>query len=118
MKWIEFAENCNVDSEACFRALNELNECLVSKSVLVGGGLTPSEADVFVFSAIYTTVVSIKQYHHCYIYIYIYMFPLILVVASYGLLEIFGIQQIGVQQMLYGTNGLMFLMGCSKSYVV
>ncbi|XP_058207388.1 methionine--tRNA ligase, cytoplasmic isoform X2 [Rhododendron vialii] len=56
MKWIEFAENCNVDSEACLRALNELNECLVSKSVLVGGGLTPSEADVFVFSAIYTTV--------------------------------------------------------------
>lgn len=67
MKWIEFAENCNVDSEACLRALNELNECLVSKSVLVGGGLTPSEADVFVFSAIYTTVVSIIQYLHCYI---------------------------------------------------
>ncbi|CAL5364007.1 unnamed protein product [Camellia sinensis] len=56
MKWIEFAENCSVDSEACLKALNELNGCLASKSVLVGEGLTPSEADIIVFSALYSSV--------------------------------------------------------------
>ncbi|CAL5366546.1 unnamed protein product [Camellia sinensis] len=56
MKWIEFAENCSVDSEACLKALNELNGCLASKSVLVGEGLTPSEADIIVFSALYSYV--------------------------------------------------------------
>ncbi|CAL5322817.1 unnamed protein product [Camellia sinensis] len=55
MKWIEFAENFSVDSEACL-SLNELNGCLASKSVLVGEGLTPSEADIIVFSALYSYV--------------------------------------------------------------
>ncbi|KAL7253562.1 hypothetical protein ACSBR1_007986 [Camellia fascicularis] len=56
MKWIEFAENFSVDSEACLKALNELNGCLASKSVLVGEGLTLSEADIIVFSALYSYV--------------------------------------------------------------
>ncbi|XP_028073885.1 LOW QUALITY PROTEIN: methionine--tRNA ligase, cytoplasmic [Camellia sinensis] len=56
MKWIEFAENFSVDSEACLKALNELNGCLASKSVLVGEGLTPSEADIIVFLALYSYV--------------------------------------------------------------
>ncbi|KAL7229303.1 hypothetical protein ACSBR2_007911 [Camellia fascicularis] len=56
MKWIEFAGNFSVDSEACLKTLNELNGCLASKSVLVGEGLTPSEADIIVFSALYSYV--------------------------------------------------------------
>ncbi|KAI8032839.1 Methionine--tRNA ligase, cytoplasmic [Camellia lanceoleosa] len=56
MKWIEFAENFSVDSEAFLKALNELNGCLASMSVLVGEGLTPSEADIIVFSALYSYV--------------------------------------------------------------
>ncbi|XP_057483031.1 probable methionine--tRNA ligase isoform X1 [Actinidia eriantha] len=55
-KWIAFAEKFPENSEAHLSAYNELNGCLASKSVLVGEGLTPSEADIIVFSAIYSYV--------------------------------------------------------------
>ncbi|XP_052188407.1 uncharacterized protein LOC127798804 isoform X2 [Diospyros lotus] len=55
-KWMEFIENLPADSESCLRALNELNGHLASKSVLVGEGLSPSEADIIVFSALYSSV--------------------------------------------------------------
>ena len=58
-KWIAFAEKFPENSEAHLSAYNELNGCLASKSVLVGEGLTPSEADIIVFSAIYSYVVCI-----------------------------------------------------------
>lgn len=61
MKWIAFAENFPVDSEACLRALNELNEDLLKKSVLVGYGLTPSQADIIVFSAIHPSVIALSE---------------------------------------------------------
>lgn len=59
MKWISFAENYPVDSKACFRILNGLNGDLIQKSVIVGGGTEPSEADVIVFSAVHSSVVCI-----------------------------------------------------------
>ena len=59
MKWIAFADSLPVDPKACFSALNELNGDLIQKSVLLGGGLQPSEADTVVFSAIHSSVVCI-----------------------------------------------------------
>ncbi|XVF41197.1 hypothetical protein PTKIN_Ptkin01aG0260800 [Pterospermum kingtungense] len=56
MKWIAFAESFPKDSKACFGVLNELNADLAQKSVLLGNGFTPSEADVIVFSAIHSSV--------------------------------------------------------------
>lgn len=53
MKWIGFAEGLLEKS----KALNELNEELITKSVLLGNGLTPSAADVIVFSAVHSAVV-------------------------------------------------------------
>ncbi|XAR66033.1 Methionine--tRNA ligase [Bertholletia excelsa] len=56
MKWVAFAENFPVDSEASLKALNELNERLATKSVLAGDGMTPSESDIIVFSSVYSFV--------------------------------------------------------------
>lgn len=61
MKWIEFAESFPVDSTACFEAINRLNEELLLKSVLVGKGLTTSEADVIVYSVIHPFVVAMSK---------------------------------------------------------
>ncbi|XP_059666845.1 uncharacterized protein LOC132312479 [Cornus florida] len=61
MKWIAHAEDFPVDTEACLRALNELNEDLAQKSVLLGGGMKPSEADVVVFSAIHSSVIGLSE---------------------------------------------------------
>ncbi|KAM7499452.1 hypothetical protein LguiA_023866 [Lonicera macranthoides] len=61
MKWIAFADSLPVDPKACFSALNELNEDLIQKSVLLGGGLQPSEADAVVFSAIHSSVIAIPD---------------------------------------------------------
>lgn len=58
-KWISFAESYPVDSKACFGALHVINEELAQKSVLVGDGLKPSEADVIVFSLLHPFVVCI-----------------------------------------------------------
>ncbi|XVF41196.1 hypothetical protein PTKIN_Ptkin01aG0260800 [Pterospermum kingtungense] len=61
MKWIAFAESFPKDSKACFGVLNELNADLAQKSVLLGNGFTPSEADVIVFSAIHSSVIGLSN---------------------------------------------------------
>ncbi|KAJ6297105.1 hypothetical protein OIU78_022768 [Salix suchowensis] len=61
MKWISFAEIFPVDSSACFDALNGLNEVLALNSVLLGNGLTPSEADIIVFSVIHSSVIGLSH---------------------------------------------------------
>ncbi|KAK3014945.1 hypothetical protein RJ639_009961 [Escallonia herrerae] len=61
MRWIAFGENFPCNSEACLKDLNELNEDLIQKSVLLDGGLQPSAADVVVFSAVYAIVVGLSD---------------------------------------------------------
>lgn len=61
-KWITFADSFPVDSKACFEVLKQLNEELVQKSVLLGNGLKPSEADIIVFSILHPYVVSILAF--------------------------------------------------------
>ncbi|KAK3022403.1 hypothetical protein RJ639_047377 [Escallonia herrerae] len=61
MRWIAFGENFPCNSEACLKDLNELNEDLIQKSVLLGGGLQPSAADVVVFSALHSMVVGLSD---------------------------------------------------------
>lgn len=68
MTWVAFAEEFPVDLDAYLKALNELNGGLASKSVLVGGGLTPSEADICVFAAVYSSVVCIFCYSILYLH--------------------------------------------------
>ncbi|KAL6541662.1 hypothetical protein OROGR_011148 [Orobanche gracilis] len=60
MKWIGFAENFLEDSDARSKALADLNEELVTKSVVMGNGLTPSPADVVVFSAVHSSVIGLS----------------------------------------------------------
>lgn len=60
-KWIEFAESFPVNTESSIDALNKLNEELVTKSVLLGNGVTPSEADIIVFSTIHSSVVGLSN---------------------------------------------------------
>lgn len=57
MKWIGIAEGLLENPNAQFKALNELNEELITKSVVLGNGLKPSAADVIVFSAVHSSVV-------------------------------------------------------------
>lgn len=66
MKWIAFAESFPKDSKACYGVLNELNADLAQKSILLGNGFTPSEADVIIFSVIHSSVVCI-----CYVYVFL-----------------------------------------------
>uniref|UniRef100_A0A5B7B9B9 tRNA-binding domain-containing protein n=1 Tax=Davidia involucrata TaxID=16924 RepID=A0A5B7B9B9_DAVIN len=61
MKWIAFVENFPVDSEACLKALNKLNDELTEKSVLLGNGMKPSAADIVVFSAIHSSVIGLSD---------------------------------------------------------
>uniref|UniRef100_A0A803NT37 Nuclear-export cofactor Arc1-like N-terminal domain-containing protein n=1 Tax=Cannabis sativa TaxID=3483 RepID=A0A803NT37_CANSA len=60
-KWIAFAESFPTESSACFEVLKGLNEDLVLKSVLLGNGLKPSEADVIVFSVIHSSVIELSK---------------------------------------------------------
>lgn len=60
MKWIAFADSFPGDSKACYGGLNELNTDLAKKSVLLGNGFTPSEADVIVFSVIHSSVIALS----------------------------------------------------------
>ncbi|KAK4403460.1 Methionine--tRNA ligase, cytoplasmic [Sesamum angolense] len=55
VKWIEFAESF-LSSNAAVKGLNELNEELITKSVLLGNGLKLSAADIIVFSAVHSYV--------------------------------------------------------------
>ncbi|XP_061987803.1 uncharacterized protein LOC133706315 isoform X1 [Populus nigra] len=61
MKWISFAEIFPIDSSTCFDALSGLNKDLALNSVLLGNGLTPSEADIIVFSAIHSSVIGLSH---------------------------------------------------------
>nr|GEX86726.1 leucine--tRNA ligase, cytoplasmic-like [Tanacetum cinerariifolium] len=57
-KWVAFAENFLSDPEACSKCVTQLNEHLLEKVVLVGGGYTPSEADIIVFLTVHPYKVS------------------------------------------------------------
>ena len=57
MKWIAFAESFPFDSKSCSGVLSGLNGELAQKSVLLGNGLKPSEADVIVFSVLHPLLV-------------------------------------------------------------
>ncbi|KAL0452647.1 UNVERIFIED_CONTAM: putative methionine--tRNA ligase [Sesamum latifolium] len=59
MKWIEFAESF-LSSNAAVKGLNELNEELITKSVLLGNGLKLSAADIIVFSAVHSYVIGLS----------------------------------------------------------
>ncbi|KAL4576063.1 hypothetical protein LXL04_012151 [Taraxacum kok-saghyz] len=59
-KWVTFAEKFLLDPEACSKSLTQLNEYLTEKAVLVGGGFTPSEADIIVFSTVHPSVISLS----------------------------------------------------------
>uniref|UniRef100_A0A2P2L434 tRNA-binding domain-containing protein n=1 Tax=Rhizophora mucronata TaxID=61149 RepID=A0A2P2L434_RHIMU len=61
MKWIGFVESFPVHSQDCSRVLTGLNEELALKSVLLGNGLTPSEADFIVFAAIHSFVIGLPD---------------------------------------------------------
>ncbi|KAI5555069.1 hypothetical protein BDE02_19G056100 [Populus trichocarpa] len=61
MKWISFAEIFPIDSPTCFDALSGLNKDLALNSVLLGNGLTPSEADIIVFSVIHSSVIGLSH---------------------------------------------------------
>ncbi|XP_011084815.1 aminoacyl tRNA synthase complex-interacting multifunctional protein 1 [Sesamum indicum] len=59
MKWIEFADSF-LSSNAAVKGLNELNEELITKSVLLGNGLKLSAADIIVFSAVHSYVIGLS----------------------------------------------------------
>lgn len=61
MKWVEFASNFPVDSGTSLKALSELNEDLSKKSVILGNGLKISEADIVVFAAVHSSVISLSN---------------------------------------------------------
>lgn len=63
MKWIAFADSVPLDSKSCFGVLNGLNDDLSLKSVLLGNGLKPSEADVIVFSVLHPLLVGNLTLH-------------------------------------------------------
>ncbi|KAL3334482.1 hypothetical protein AABB24_030956 [Solanum stoloniferum] len=61
MKWVEFASNFPVDSGTSLKALSELNEDLSKKSVILGNGMKISEADIVVFAAVHSSVISLSN---------------------------------------------------------
>lgn len=61
MKWIAFADSVPLDSKSCFGVLNGLNDDLSLKSVLLGNGLKPSEADVIVFSVLHPLLIGLPN---------------------------------------------------------
>lgn len=67
MKWITFAESFPLDSKSCFGVLSGLNDDLAQKSVLLGNGLKPSEADVIVFAVLHPLLVWNLTFHFIHI---------------------------------------------------
>ncbi|KAI3458469.1 hypothetical protein Pfo_015132 [Paulownia fortunei] len=61
MKWIGFAGSFLENSDTQFKALKDLNEELITKSVIMGNGLKPSAADVVVFSAVHSSVIGLSS---------------------------------------------------------
>ncbi|TKY73950.1 Methionine--tRNA ligase [Spatholobus suberectus] len=61
LKWVAFAEAFPVALDANFENLKRLNDELSVKSVLLGNGLKPSEADVLVYSVIHSSLVNLSD---------------------------------------------------------
>ncbi|KAK7410810.1 hypothetical protein VNO78_01927 [Psophocarpus tetragonolobus] len=61
LKWVAFAEAFPVTLDACFENLKRLNDELSGKSVLLGNGLKPSEADAIVYSAIHSSLINLSD---------------------------------------------------------
>ncbi|KAL6123469.1 hypothetical protein ACLB2K_075991 [Fragaria x ananassa] len=61
LQWIKYAERFPSDPQACDGALKELNETLVDRTVLLGNGYTPSEADVSVFAVVHSSVIGLSN---------------------------------------------------------
>ncbi|KAK4579735.1 hypothetical protein RGQ29_029410 [Quercus rubra] len=61
IKWITFAESFPLDSKSCSGVLSGLNEDLAQKSVLLGTGLKPSEADVIVFAVLHPLLIGLPN---------------------------------------------------------
>ncbi|KAK7282440.1 hypothetical protein RIF29_11209 [Crotalaria pallida] len=61
LKWVAFAEAFPVALEASFEELKRLNDELSGKSLLLGNGLKPSEADVIVFSVIHSSLINLSD---------------------------------------------------------
>ncbi|KAK7317032.1 hypothetical protein RJT34_00926 [Clitoria ternatea] len=61
LKWVAFADTFPVALDESFENLKRLNDDLSGKSVLLGSGLKPSEADVVVFSVIHSSVIKLSD---------------------------------------------------------
>ncbi|ESW08413.1 hypothetical protein PHAVU_009G043500 [Phaseolus vulgaris] len=61
LKWVAFAEAFPVANDACLENLKRLNDELSGKSVLLGNGLKPSEADVIVYSVVHSSLVNLSD---------------------------------------------------------
>ncbi|KAL0003537.1 hypothetical protein SO802_017318 [Lithocarpus litseifolius] len=61
MKWIKFAGCFPLDSNSCSGVLSGLNDDLAQKSVLLGNGLKPSEADVIVFAVLHPLLIGLPN---------------------------------------------------------
>lgn len=57
MKWVKFAEGFPSDPKLALEEVSGFNEELGTKSVLLGSGLTVSEADVVVYAILHSYVV-------------------------------------------------------------
>lgn len=61
LKWVAFAEDFPAAPDASFENLKRLNDELSGKSVLLGNGLKPSEADVIVYSVIHPSLINLSD---------------------------------------------------------
>ncbi|GFP89376.1 probable methionine--tRNA ligase [Phtheirospermum japonicum] len=61
MKRIDFAASFLENPDARSKALTDLNEELITKSVVLGNGLTPSPADVIVFSTVHSSLIGLSS---------------------------------------------------------
>lgn len=61
LKWVKFASSFPAEAEAFRATLERFNEDLTERSVLLGDGLTPSEADVMVFSVLHFCVTHLSN---------------------------------------------------------
>ncbi|KAH6820552.1 Nucleic acid-binding [Perilla frutescens var. hirtella] len=61
VRWVQFVETFLKKSDGRLKELTDLNEELITKSVLVGNGLKPSAADVIVFGAVHSSVIGLSS---------------------------------------------------------
>lgn len=57
MKWVKFANDFSCNDKTRESILKGFNEELATRSVLIGNGLSTSEADIIVYSALHSFVV-------------------------------------------------------------